>query len=265
MAETPVHATGMFCWVELGSSDQEKARSFYSDLFGWETREAPMGEHGTYTMFHKDGRYTAALYQVSPEQPNAAPDCWVVYISVDDADAATERARGLGALVLAEPFDVFDAGRMSVVQDPAGAVFCMWQAREHHGVGLKSEHGALCWNELLSLDTEGAKTFYGELFGWTAHDQEMPPPTGIYTSFMLGELPAGGMMRIQPSWGDVPTHWASYFSVDDCEAIVARAAELGGATVSPTMDIPGVGRFAWLSDPLGASFAVITLAERPSD
>jgi predicted enzyme related to lactoylglutathione lyase len=93
----------------------------------------------------------------------------------------------------------------------------------------------------------------------------MPPPTGIYTSFMLGEIPAGGMMQIQPEWGDVPTHWATYFSADDCDGIVARAQESGGSVVSPTMDIPEVDRFAWLSDPLGASFAVIKLVERHAE
>jgi predicted enzyme related to lactoylglutathione lyase len=265
MADTPRHNAGTFCWVELGSTDQDRARTFYADLFGWKVEDVPMGEQGAYTMFHKGGKYTAALYQVAPDQPNAAPDCWVVFVSVDDVDAAAEMARELGGLVLAEPFDVFESGRMAVVQDSVGAVFCMWQPFDHAGVGVKSEHGALCWNELLSLDTESAKAFYEGLFGWTAHDQEMPPPTGIYTTFMLGEFPAGGMMQIQPSWGDVPTHWATYFAVDDCDGIVARAQELGGSTVSPAMDIPGVGRFAWLSDPLGASFAVIKLVERHAD
>ena len=262
MAETPEHQVGTFCWVELGSTDQAAARSFYSGLFGWEAEEVQMSEDSTYTMFHSGGRYTAALYQVDPQQPNAAPDCWGVYVAVDSVDEATERARGLGGLVLAEPFDVFEAGRMSVLQDPAGAVFSMWQPGEHHGVGLKSEHGALCWNELLTLDTSVAKSFYGGLFGWTAHDQEMPPPTGTYTSFLLGDFPTGGMMQIQADWGEVPPHWATYFSVDDCDGTVAKAVELGASPIGPTMDIPGVGRFAWLSDPQGATFAVIKLAER---
>lgn len=262
MAETPEHGAGTFCWIELASSDQDAARSFYSALFGWETEEVPMSEDSSYTMFHIGGKYTAALYQADPKQPNSGPDCWGAYVAVDSVDEATERARGLGGLVLAGPFDVFDSGRMSVIQDPAGALFYLWQAVNHHGVGLKSEHGALCWNELLTLDTDAAKSFYAGLFGWTAHDQEMPPPTGTYTSFMLGEAPTGGMMQIQPEWGEVPPHWATYFSVDDCDGTVAKAVELGASPVGPTMDIPGVGRFAWLSDPQGATFAVITLAHR---
>ena len=262
MAETPKHEPGTFCWVELGSSDQNAARTFYTALFGWDTEDIPMGENSTYTMFHKGGKYTAALYQVDPQQPNAAPNCWGVYVAVDSADAGTEKARELGALVLAEPFDVFDAGRMSVLQDPAGAVFSLWQARGHQGVLLRSEHGTLCWNELLTLDTGVAAAFYRELFGWTAHEQEMPPPTGRYTSFMLGEAPTGGMMKIQPEWGEVPPHWATYFSVDDCDATVATALELGATPMGPAMEVEGVGRFAWLADPQGATFAVITLAHR---
>jgi predicted enzyme related to lactoylglutathione lyase len=79
---------------------------------------------------------------------------------------------------------------------------------------------------------------------------------------MQGETPAGGMMRIQSEWGEVPPHWATYFSVDDCDATVTAAVELGATPVGPTMDVPHVGRFAWLADPQGAMFAVITLAHR---
>jgi predicted enzyme related to lactoylglutathione lyase len=261
MADTPKHVAGTFCWIELASSDQAAARTFYSTLFGWEAEEVPMGEDTTYTMFHRGGKYTAAMYQVDPQQPNAAPDCWGVYVAVDSADESTEKAVGLGGLLLAGPFDVGDAGRMSVLQDPGGAVFSIWQAVNNQGVMLKSEHGALCWNELLTLDTGVAASFYSDLFGWAAHEQEMPPPTGKYTSFMLGEAPTGGMMQIQPEWGAVPPHWSTYFSVDDCDATVATALELGATTIGPAMEIQGVGRFAWLADPQGATFAVITLAE----
>lgn len=262
MAETPAHAPGTFCWVELGSTDQDRAKEFYSSLFGWRADDAPMGEGATYTMFRKGDRATAGLYQVEPELPNAAPDCWSAYVAVQDADSTVATARSKGALVLADPFDVFDIGRMAVIQDPGGAVLALWQAGAQPGVELKSEHGALCWNELLTRDAAGAKDFYEALFGWTAHDQPMPPPTGLYTTFMLGSFPAGGMMTIGADWGDVPPHWATYFAVDDCDATLARVRELGGSVLVPAMDIPNVGRFAWVSDPLGAAFAVITLVER---
>jgi len=248
--------------VELGSSDQDRARDFYAALFDWEGDDSPMGKGATYTMFRKAGKATAGLYQVDPELPNAAPDCWTPYVAVEDADASVESARAGGALVLAEPFDVFDIGRMAVVQDPGGAVLALWQARARPGVEVKSEHGALCWNELLTRDAPGSKRFYEALFGWAPHDQEMPPPTGAYTTFMSGSFPVGGMMTIGADWGDVPPHWATYFAVDDCDASLGRAVELGGGLLVPATDIPNVGRFGWLTDPMGAAFAVITLVER---
>ncbi len=263
MADTPRHSPGTFCWVELASSNQAAARSFYTELFDWDVEEVPMTEGSTYTMFHRGGKYTAALYQADPSLPNASPDCWGVYVATDDVDASVERASRLGATVLSDPFDVSDAGRMAVVQDPTGAVFCMWQAGANHGVGIKSEAGALCWNELLTRDTGSAAAFYGGLFGWVAHEQEMPPPTGLYTSFMAGESPAGGMMAIRPEWGDdIQPMWATYFSVDDCDACVERAVALGASLLAPSLEIPDVGRFAWLADPRGAAFAVIRLVER---
>lgn len=256
MPETPQHAPGTFCWIELGSSDQEAARSFYTSLFGWTADDVPMDEEYSYTMFYKGDHPTAALYQVDPDQPNAVPDIWGVYIATDDVDAAAEKADLLGGSVAVEPFDVFEVGRMAVVQDPTGAVFCLWQAGEHRGVGVKNEHGALCWNELLTPDPSVAQPFYGELFDWRAESQEMPPPTGLYTSFMSGDTPVAGMMEIREEWGEVPPHWSTYFGVDDCDAAVAEALRLGGGLAVPAMDIPGVGRMAGLTDPLGAHFWV---------
>ena len=56
---------------------------------------------------------------------------WNTYIWVDDADETADKVRAAGGTVLIEPFDVMDAGRMAVFADPEGAVFCVWQAKEH--------------------------------------------------------------------------------------------------------------------------------------
>jgi predicted enzyme related to lactoylglutathione lyase len=81
-----------------------------------------------------------------------------------------------------------------------------------------------------------------------------------YTSFLNGERPAGGMYTLPPEMANVPPNWMVYFAVEDCDATVARAGSLGAKTISPAMDIPGIGRFSILLDPQGAAFAVIKLA-----
>ena len=80
-----------------------------------------------------------------------------------------------------------------------------------------------------------------------------------YTSFINGERPAGGMYEPTPEMGDIPPHWLAYFAVDDTDAMVKKAGELGATTIVPPMDIPDTGRFAIIQDPQGAAFGIIKL------
>lgn len=252
MPQVTSHPSGSFCWVELGTTDIQAARSFYTALFGWTVNEIPMGEYGVYAIFQKDGRDCAAGYQLMANQQGVPPN-WTSYIAVADTDAAVEKAKGLGAAVVAEPMDVFDSGRMAVLSDPQGAVFAVWQAKNHIGVQIRDEPDTLCWNELQARDVDAAKQFYPALFPWRTKE------TPEYTEWHLGENAVGGMLPSQ--WPpEVPSVWLPYFAVTGCDEAVAKAASLGGSTIVPPMDIPNVGRFAVLSDPQGAVFAVIKLA-----
>lgn len=257
--EKHMNAPGTFCWVELGSSDATAARTFYTDLFGWSVEESPMGDGPPYVRFQLRGLDVAAMYQIDAGLPNAVPDNWGSYVSVDDVDAAAARAAELGGIVVAAPFDVMSAGRMAVLKDPQGATFSLWQAGDHDGVMVKGEPGSMCWSELLTDDPAGAEGFYGELFGWEAVSVDMP--TGPYTSFFRGGSPECGMMKLQEEWGSVPPHWVVYFAVADCDAAAGRGSELGADLIVPATDVPEVGRFAWLRDPLGAVFGIIRLQD----
>ena len=177
------------------------------------------------------------------------------YVAVESADRSAARASELGGTVLAPAFDVMEAGRMAVIQDPTGGVLGVWEARKFPGAGLLGDPGALCWNELCTRDPARAAKFYGDLFGWT--HEAMPMPEFEYTVFKRGGQPAGGAMPIQAEWGDVPPQWGVYFAVEDCDACAATAIRLGGSVLSPPSDIPGVGRYAVLRDPQGANFSVL--------
>ena len=95
--------------------------------------------------------------------PEGAPPqaAWSTYIWVEHADEAAAKARDAGGRVVSEPFDVLEAGRMAVLADPDGAVFCVWQAREHRGARIVNEPGSLNFNVLNTRDREAAKRFYG--------------------------------------------------------------------------------------------------------
>lgn len=254
MATVTQHAPGTFCWPELATSDQPRAKEFYTRLFGWGSDDSPIGEGQVYTMLKLGNRTVGALFQMGKEQAGSAPH-WSSYVAVTSADQAAGKAASLGGKIVMAPFDVMDVGRMAVIQDPQGAMVAVWEAKKHFGAGVLNEPGALTWTELLTTDPSSAARFYTALFGWTTESMPMGPTT--YTMFKRGEKSAGGMMAIAAEMGPVLPHWLGYFAVGDCDESVAKAIMLGAeVAVSPT-DVPGVGRFAVLHDPQGARFAIV--------
>jgi uncharacterized protein len=248
MGERTSYTPGTFSWVDLQTDDPEGAKTFYTDLLGWEYEEVPIGDGATYSMAKLQGHSVAAI---GPLQGEGMPSHWNCYVTVADADASAARAKELGATLLAEPFDVFDAGRMAAFQDPQGAVLSVWQAKESIGAELVNVPGALNWNDLISPDVEAAAPFYRDLFGWEI--EEIPGAEGQYWSISNGGRMNGGMMPMPP--GGHPA-WNLYFAVEDVDGAVTRTGERGGATVMGPMDIPNGSRFAVLRDPQDAVFSV---------
>ena len=247
MGERDRHEHGTFSWTDLATPDAQASKRFYGGLFPWEFEDNPIPDDGVYVMARLGDRAAAAMFETAERHP-----AWASYVTVDDADAITERARELGANVLAEPFDVMDVGRMSTLQDPTGAVFCVWQPRSSIGAEVVNGHGSLSLNQLNTSDPEAAERFYGELFGWR-FDQvgdEGTPYWGIFR----GKRVNGGMMPLPPG-APMPSHWLVYFWVDDLDAAAGQVESEGGTmTVAPT-EVPG-GRILVARDPQGAFFAL---------
>lgn len=257
MAVVTKHDAGMVAWADLGTSDPAAAVKFYGALFGWTCVEQMPAGQGTYRMCKLGDHDAAAITQLSgDEKAQGVPPHWNTYVAVADADKATGRVAAAGGKVLMPAFDVMDAGRMSVVQDPCGAVLCLWQAKKHVGAQVTGEPGTLCWSELMTADTSACAKFYGALFGWKGEPMAMPGPHP-YTIFKVGEKSAAGMMPLGADMKGVPPHWMVYFMVADCDAIAKKVAELGGKVYVPPQSVPKVGRFAVLADGQGASFGVL--------
>jgi len=259
MQEAIEHKPGTFCWIELGTNSGDAAKSFYTQLFGWNYVDHPMGPDGVYTILQLNGKDVAALYELMPDmKAQGIPPHWMSYVAVENADETAEKAKAAGGTVLKEPFDVFTLGRMAVIQDPTGAVFSLWQPKDNKGLGLVGSPNSLCWNELMTTDTKKAGDFYSTVFDWGRDVQNFGPME--YTMFNNGgDRPSGGMLQITPEMGPIPPNWLIYFAVDDCDATVKKATELGGSVIAPPTDIPTIGRFAVLTDPQGAVFATIKL------
>lgn len=116
-------------------------------------------------------------------------------------------------------------------------------------------HGAFSWNELMTTDPEAAGRFYGGLFGWSMKNMDMG--TGAYHVASVGETQIAGIMGMVPGGPPMPPAWGAYVTVNSVEDTISKCAELGGKTIMPPMDVPGVGRMAVLQDPQGAVFSVM--------
>jgi uncharacterized protein len=252
MGERTKYPPGTFSWVDLSTTDQDGAKAFYAGLFGWEADDRPVGDGVYYSMQHVDGKDVAAISPQPQQQRDAGvPPMWNSYITVDSADETASKASELGANVHAPPFDVMDVGRMAVIADPQGAFFMAWEPKTNIGAQLVNVPGAFCWNELYTSDLDAAKDFYAGLLGWEWNQFEQSPEP--YFVIMNQGRGNGGVRGLaQPG---MPPHWLVYFAVEDIDAGVGKASELGGSTLLEPTDI-GIAKIAIVRDPQGAFFAL---------
>lgn len=262
MAIVEKHAPGDFCWMELATTDHAAAKKFYSELFAWSFTEFPIGPDELYTMFQVDGRDVGAAYALPAERrKQGIPAHWNVYVAVENADAAVSRAAELGAKLLAPTLDVFDVGRMAVLEDPTGAAFSVWQAKRHRGFGIKGVPGTFCVADLSTPGQQAASRFYGQLFGWRIGTEDEEPSHNYYHLFNHDEF-IGGILP--PAFRDpaAPAYWQIYLQVSDCDASAAKAKNLGAQLFMSPMPVEDIGRIAVLADPQGAQFAIFEASPR---
>ena len=236
MPERDGYIAGVPCWVDTSQPDPDAAAEFYGGLFDWEFEDAmPAGAPGRYLIARIRGGDVAAVS--SPPEGAPTQGVWNTYVWVENADEAAAKARESGGSVLSEPFDVMDAGRMAVLADPEGAVFCVWQARKHRGARIVNEPGSLNFNVLNTRDPEAAKRFYAAVFGWTTLDlgsgefwtlraygdylERLTPGTRERTAELgaLGfEEVVAAITPIGSDDADIPAHWSVTFSTADADA-----------------------------------------------
>lgn len=260
MKEVIKYPNFTFSWIDVATPDPEAGKRFYGGLFGWEFRDEPAGDAGVYTMCSLNGKTVAGLSSMPPGQ-DTLPGYWTSYATTYDIEATIARVTDLGGTVIAHPFDVMDAGRMALIQDPTGAMSAMWEPKNHIGSSLVNQFNTFSWNELLTTNKDKAAEFYKNLYGWEAQHDE----NASYTSFSNNGRAAAGMMQITEDMGSIPSNWMVYFMVDDVDAYAKRAKELRGGLMMPAFDAGETGRIAMLHDPQGIPFYVIKFAGEVDD
>lgn len=244
---------GIFSWVDLSSSDTKAAKNFYAGLFGWEAVDMDTDQGTIYTMFKLDGHNVAGLGPLDPSmQEQGIPSFWSSYVNHSNVDGIVEKAAAAGGTVLFPAMDVMEEGRMTMIQDPGGATFGVWQPKNHIGAQVVNHPNSLVWNELQTRMGEISQTFYQEVFGWEGQADESG-----YVTFSQDGRRHAGMILIDESWGPMPNMWATYFMVEDVEATAAKAQSLGGNILAEPTAAGEIGTFAVLQDPAGAVFTII--------
>ena len=253
MPTRDVAPIGAPCWVDLMTSDTDKARAFYAQLLGWGA-EDPQPEFGGYFNFTKDGAWIAG--GMSTQDDPARPVVWSVYLATDDAEKTVAAAQDNGGQVIVPPMAVGDLGTMFVVTDPGGAAIGGWQPGTHPGFRTYGEANSPSWFELWTRDYEASVAFYRNVFRWDT-ETVGDTPEFRYTTLKGEDGYLAGIMDASAFLPDgVPAHWSVYFGCDDADATLKRIGDLGGATVVPAEDTP-YGRLATAKDPQGAQFKLV--------
>jgi uncharacterized protein len=287
MPERDGYIPGVPCWVDASEPDPEAAVDFYGGLFGWEFKDVtPPSSDRKYfiarcetrgwSLFDMSGDPRGGDVAAVGSISGAAPPTgmWNTYIWVDSADEAASRVRDAGGAVVMEPIDFRDASRIAVFTDPEGAAFSVWEAKEHKGARVVNDPGSVNFNGLNTHDVEGARSFYGSVFGWGTltldGGAEMWTLPGYgdylerYHPDLRGRWAEAGAQEgfedvvatvnpIADDQRDTAAHWSVTFAVDDPDATAAKATELGGKVIVPPFDAPWV-RMTVIRDPQGATF-----------
>jgi predicted enzyme related to lactoylglutathione lyase len=224
---------------------------------------------GQYFIARLGGRDVAGV-GTRPPQAAAVPPAWSTHVAVASADDAAATAHAAGGRVVVEAFDVPPAGRMAVLEDPHRASFCVWQASQRQGAQLVNEPSAWAMSMLSTSDPDGARDFYGRLFGWEAE----PFASGPGPEVWLWRLPGyvGGEAE-QPVPRDVvaamvsdpdgagsgaASNWGVDFWIADADAAASATPGLGGQVVAPPAPAAGFRRTI-LADPHGAVLSLSQL------
>lgn len=243
---TPTYRPGTVVWRELATKDLAKSTVFYTELFGWKTKDADMGPMGIYRMFVADGKDLAGAWQAAD-----MPDAWVQYVSVDDVDATAKMAAAAGGSVMKGPADIPHVGRFAAIVDPQGGAICAFKAVDgDRDPGALPGLGTFCWESLATSDKTGAIAFYTTVFPWKTTD--------FHGNITVGAGPEGkiGVGDIGDAPPGAPTMWMSHIVVKNLAESRDRAVALGGKVLMAEIAIPQTGKFAVISDSQGAVLSI---------
>ena len=256
---------GDFIWYELMTTDADAAQDFYGELLGWTFADSGTSDMD-YRLGSMDGAEIVGLMALTEEMcEGGAQPMWTSYVCVSAMAPAIDELKRLGGTVLMEPNELEGVGTFAYVTDPQGAMFYLMQPAdpdEQSQSFAKHEprEGHCAWNELVTEDPAGAKTFYCELFGWEkSGEMDMGGEMGLYEMYSVNGYSLGAIMG-KPEMMPM-SMWVQYLRVPDIDAAAEFVGANGGQVLNGPMEIPGGDFVLQGMDPQGAFFALIGTKE----
>ena len=246
---------GKFIWADYFTSDIDKARDFYVQLFGWEWREINTTPEARYGIFYRDNIAVAGMaYRASPdsEKPYGR---WIYYISVNDVDATVESINTLGGSTLLSARTFANRGTFAIVADAEGAPFGVMHSSSGDPQDFQVTLGGWLWAGLYASDAAAATTFYQSIFGYQVHAPEANQNLVGYTLSKQGYARAG--ISQLSSTSDEHASWVAYIRVDDVKKTLDSANQLGGTTMVESDADDLSSDMAIVADPFGAPVGFI--------
>ena len=120
---------------------------------------------------------------------------------------------------------------------------------------MANTQGWFVWHELATTDPGAAESFYTQVAPWSVRGSEI---SNTYRMIEAGGRPLGGIVAIDPAIADRrgEPHWTPYVYVYDVDATARQAASLGGQVRLGPAEVPGVGGWALIADPQGATIGI---------
>ena len=241
---------GALVWVDLLTTDPQKALAFYTAVFDWQSVSYA---DDTYIELSHDGRIISAIVLYESDDAVDGDARWLVSLSVKDVDAAVATAVNNGGTVLEPATDLPDRGRYSVISDAQGAVLMLLRATSGDPVDTTPTLDQWDWAELWTDDVESAVSFYEAL---ARYDTLRFPDSTDGAHIVLSTDGVARTTIVQLPWNDVEPNWIPYIPVADLSDTLRRINAAGGAVLVTSDDSEPSVDVAIVMDPTGGVFAV---------
>jgi len=231
---------GKFVWHDLLTPDPLAAGKFYEKLFGWQ-----IDYEGDYAVVRNGGKLIAGILRLKPADDRAVQGVWIPTVSVADVDAAVDRVKANGGMLLKGPTDMDKRGRVALISDPQRADLVLLNAKGGDPVDTEAAIGDWLWDELWSDDPDGIEAFYEAVFGY----DEIDLGEGYDIFLHKGEWRAG-LRYVQDK--NEQMLWVPVVRVADPVATAQRVPGLGGVVWVTPDEAPGNNDTALIGDATGA-------------